>query len=406
MILLYGSAVIAGLLSVPSYAETRQMSGMRGLNTVPDARFDPAGTVTLTLSHVQPYTHGVLGAQFTERFYAAIRQSAEESNPLDDPIRLYPGMDFKIKLWGENKYLPQAALGLQSAFSHKRMAGEYLALSKRWHNFDATAGLGWGRFGSAGHFDNPLKVLPHFGKERQLDGEGANSPDAWFTGEQVGIFGGLSYATPIKGLSLTADWNADRYRAETAINDDLGEPRKTLKEAPAPWALGVQYQPTSWLNGMAGVIGGDTFMTRITLSPQPANWPGRASGRDDPMPLRPYPAASTSPNRAMLMAKHKGRRLEQVTPAAESGPVLTALLPLEAHDSTPLQIGRAARSLFNASGPEVAVLYLRPRYAGLQRPAYHYSPWTLYQRRCTRPRHSRRALDRYRVRCSHAAYDL
>lgn len=337
-------------------AETRQFSGMRGLNTVPDARFDETGRLTLNLSHISPYTHAVLGAQLTESVWVAIRQSAEGDDPLAAPRRLYPGLDTKIRLRAESARLPQIALGLQSAFGHKRHAGEFLALSKRFERFDVTGGIGWGRFAQAGHLKNPLKILPHFGEDRAIDGETSNSPGNWFTGERVGFFAGVSYALPIENLSITADYNADRYMAEVA---DTGH------EPPAPWSVGLQYQPYDCMNAGVGLIGGDRIMARLTLTPSVPGWPLAAS-KKEPMPVvRPYRPNGSNPDQARIDAEGDGRNLGQVT--LENGAAST-LLPVEAHETTPDQIGRAARYIMNNTAGDVGTIIVQPGFAGLRGP--------------------------------------
>ena len=128
---------------------------------------------------------------------------------------LYPGMDVKLELFDERRFRPQISVGLQSAFGHKRMAAEYLAMSKRYENFDFTLGFGWGRLATRGGLPNPilLNQLTGSAHSRDIDGEDPNSPKDWFTGD-IGIFGGFEYKLPVDGLSFKADITSDGWTAE------------------------------------------------------------------------------------------------------------------------------------------------------------------------------------------------
>ena len=111
------------------------MAGQLGLNTIPSARMDESGTARIGIGTVDPYIHGFIGFQLAEPFYVSLRQSGETSDILGDPDRLYPGVDFKLRLLEESRYLPDISLGVQSATGHKRMGGEYLVATKRYNDF-------------------------------------------------------------------------------------------------------------------------------------------------------------------------------------------------------------------------------------------------------------------------------
>ena len=341
-------------ISASAYAETRNFYGMRGLNTIPDARFDKKGTVNLTVSHADPYAHGSLGFQLTDNFYVALRQTADAESPFDTADGLYPGIDTKIKLLSETANRPQVALGLQSAFGHTRMAGEYLALSKRFHKFDFTGGVGWGRFAGAKHFKNPLRAISHFDKVRPIDGNIANDPSDWFTGQHVGVFGGFSYDLPIEGLTLTADWNSDRYYAEQIASN---------YNAPAPWSIGLQYQPVEYISAGIGVLGTDKIMGRVTFSPHIPDWPFRAA-KSEPMP----PVLTHRPENGQIAsisqdAAADGRRLHIIE---ETDSRVSSVLSIENFESAPEQLGRAMRYIARNAPADIGSFDITPQFAGLQ----------------------------------------
>ncbi len=331
--------------------------GALGLNTVPSARMNPAGTITIGLGHLDPYYNGFLGFQIAEPLFISLRQTAESLKFSDFNNRLYPGLDMKLRLLSETRARPEIAVGMQSATGHRRTAGEYIAMSKRYHDFDFTAGLGWGRFASAGHLGNPLKNLnSHFGNDRSLDGESPNKPSDWFTGDEIGLFAGVEYFTPLDGLSLKFDYGADTYAAETAA---------TGFNAPARWSAGLSYHLTQWLNIGAAMQGTDKFITRLTLKTHPGKWPHRAGEKKNAVPLRHFRTGLSLPAQMQQSAAREGLMLSNITRDTHTA---SAQLELAPHVSAPRQIGRAMVHMANHAGPAVEEIEIRPTMHGLQGP--------------------------------------
>lgn len=334
------------------------LMGPLGLNTVPNARMDEAGIMRLTASTLDPYTNVSLGFQIAEPLFVNLRQSMEVPGINADPDRLYPSIDIKLRLAEETSRRPEIALGLQSATGHKRMAGEYLVLSKRFLDFDLSAGIGWGRYGSAGQIDNPLSaIFGHFDKERELDAEMPNIPEDWFTGKKAGLFAGIEYFTPIDGLSLKADIGADRYAAEKAALDF---------NAPSPWSVGVNYSPAEWINLHAGTLGGDKLFASLNFQSPAGKWPGRSKDKGEPVPFRPYRTGLSLTGEMKKSASRKGVELTSL-----SRNVNGAAAELHfTHDAPlPRQIGRAARHMANHAGESIESLTVTPVYYGLRGPS-------------------------------------
>lgn len=367
---------IALLLCLFSQAAQAQMStpylmGPLGLNTVPNARMDKAGTVRATISTLDPYLNTSLGFQLADPLYISLRQTAEISNLNEEADRLYPGVDLKLRLNKETPTLPEVALGLQSAVGHKRMAGEYLALSKRYNDFDFTGGVGWGRLGSAGHFANPLKTFfSHFGKDRDLDGEMPNEPSDWFTGDKIGLFGGVEYYTPWEGLSLKLDYGSDRFKAEeNAFNYD----------PPSPWSAGLTYAPVDWANFSIGMQGTEKIMARLSLSSNIRNWRDRMHGRtSEPAYMRPFRNGLALPSRMELAAGQDNQILYDAKNEARNA---SAKLMLEEGLPAPFQIGRAAVHMANHAGPYIEEVSVTPTIMGLRGPSVNLMRRDLEQSR-------------------------
>lgn len=345
----------------PRHYPTATLQGPLGLNVVPSARMQESGTVSAGISTLDPYVHGYLGVQIASPLYINLRQSMEVSNVKDKPDRLYPGVDFKLKLAGETAITPEIALGLQNAVGHKRMAGEYLAFSKRWRDFDFTLGMGWGRFAGAAHFSNPLKIFgSHFGKTRNIDKEMPAGPSDWFTGDDIGVFGGVEYFTPLNGLSLKFDWGTDRYTMEKSTITGF--------DAPAPWSAGAVYRPASWIDFGVAAQGTDKVMGRISFNASPAKWPwGYKLSRDEnTVPFRNDRTAHPEPEQAELSAE----REEILIYATENSDAeIAATLDLDPSLTAPAQYGRAVKHLANHAGPDIEKITITPAVMNLRGPA-------------------------------------
>lgn len=288
---------------------------MIGLNTVPTARMDPAGTIRTGAGTSDPYSHAFLGMQIAKPLYINLRQSMMISSLGEKPSRVYPGMDIKLRLREEGRYMPEITFGMDSALGHKRFSSEYFALSKRYYDFDFTAGIAWGRLGSSGHITNPLaRISSHFEKDRNFLSEDAANPSDWFTGEQIGFFGGMEYHTPVDGLSLKADFNADAY---------TGEWRQFGFDSPSPWSIGFNYTPVEWASFGAAVIGLDKIMARLTFQGNIFDWKMSSSNRSGAEPVM-----------------HK---------IHDDGTRITGVFNLDPDRSAPAQIAAAARTLLKQS---------------------------------------------------------
>lgn len=193
------------LLSADAKAETYQsttprfnipsstLSGITGLNVVPNSRMDEVGTMRLGISTSDPYVFTFLGAQIAKPLYVNIRQSSEVSSLNDSAKRLYPGLDFKLRIMTETAKRPEVSVGTHSAFGHKRTSSEYLVFSKRKGNFDFTSGLAWGRLAGRGHINNPLRgISSHFDQARNYNSEKSQSINNWLTGKKLAFLAALN----------------------------------------------------------------------------------------------------------------------------------------------------------------------------------------------------------------------
>ncbi len=329
-----------------AFAEPKKSTnvmGMLGLNTIPNARFDEAGTMRIGMGTTDPYLHSFIGFQLADPLYVNIRQTSEISGLNDSADRLYPGVDFKLKLLEENNNRPAVAIGINSAFGHKRTASEYLSFSKRFHNFDFTGGVAWGQLGSAGHIKNPLSALSsHFEQRRNYNSEETQYFNDWFTGEDIGFFGGVEYFTPLDGLSLKGEYGA---------NDYVGERSITGFNAPAPWSVGLNYQPTEWIDLSASAIGTDKLMARISLQSNAKKWIGR-----DYKKTKNIGVISPRPdNKKIDFKNHKPTIINSIYSDSNK---ISADIEISNHNNAGVIIGRTARYLSNIAKPNIEIIEL------------------------------------------------
>ncbi len=329
-------------------------SGFLGLNTMPNARMDKEGTIRLGTGTLDPYLHGYIGIQIAKPLYLNIRQTAETSGLKDDAKRLYPGIDFKLRLREESANLPEISLGVQSALGHKRMSGEFIALSKRYNDLDFTLGLGWGRYGTAAHFNNPLAdISGHFDKNRDFNSESPNTPDNWFTGESVGIFGGVEYFLPIDGLSLKLDYGADRYTAEQQSFD---------YKVPSPWGAGLSYTHNNWISAAIGMQGTDKVMGRLSIQSTPASWPFTGKKYETPLQFYKKRPENLSIEKIKLSAEKADIELTNIIADKHQ---LHATLEIPQHTNAPQHIGRALRHIATYSGTDIEIINITPKHENL-----------------------------------------
>ena len=316
------------------------ISGFLGLNTIPSARLSKAGTIRGGVSALDPFVNGFIGVQIATPLYVQFRQTSETSGIFNDADKLLPGVDLKLRLIKEGPHHPAMALGIQSALGHRRMAGEYLALSKRYKNWDLTAGIGWGRYGTANHFNNPLGIFgSHFDQNRDLIGEDPNTPSDWFTGEHIGLFGGVEYFLPYDGLSLKFDYGSDRYSSETRLSD---------YKAPSPWGVGLAYNYKEWAHAALGIQGADKIMGRLSFSASPAKWP-----------FQNYQPSDTGAQYIRNTAVTSGR--------------LHSDLHLPNHANAPDFIGLAARHALSEDNQDFNEIALTLKSQNLTGPTIHLS---------------------------------
>lgn len=209
--------------------------GTTGLIDLPSARMEDDATIKIGAAFDERHRSYMLTYQATPWLEATFRYTGFEQFFFWD--RNY---EVKFRLLEETADLPQLALGLRDIVGTGVFGSEYFVASKRFGALDATLGVGWGRLADEGVFSNPLTNLSDRFAQREIDAElgGELATGSFFSGPNMGIFGGLEYDFERWPVTLVAEYNPDQY----LINQVNGE----LPPA-SPWSFGAKWE---WVPGV------------------------------------------------------------------------------------------------------------------------------------------------------------
>ena len=203
--------------------------GITGLIDIPTARFDVDGTFAAAASTDERHKQFSITYQATPWLQGTFRYTGFNKFFYWD--RNY---EFKARLWEETPSVPQLAVGIRDMVGTGVFGSEYLVASKHFGRTDVTLGIGWGRLAGDGSLSNPLtRIDDRFSTRSAETGLGGElSVGNFFSGKNVGVFGGLSHGFKKLPLTLMAEYNPDRYNWDS----ERGETRPK-----SPWSAGVTW---------------------------------------------------------------------------------------------------------------------------------------------------------------------
>jgi len=284
--------------------------GGAGLFDMRTARFYPDGYLVLGVSDSEPDDRYSMTVQALPWAEFTFRYSIIGAEQLYDR-----SFDLKFRLSHETEYIPELALGLQDILGTGVYSAEYLVATKQWGPLDITLGLGWGRLGSRGTFENPFGIFSKSLLERPNSNREGGAPlfSSYFRGPDVGLFGGIEYKTPIENLNLKVEYSSDAYTQEKAL---IG------KDYSFPVNYGLTYRPLPWLDMSLSMMHGRYVSFRVStlIDLASANW----TTRIDPAPRFRSRAAEPAPS----LLEHNG-------PVEESGTPVTRFVDLTAKRASP-----------------------------------------------------------------------
>ncbi len=225
-------------LSVASVAPAADF-GTTGLIDIPSARMMDDGEFKIAMSRQTVADIYSLNYQVTPWLESTFRYTifnpdkvAGSGDGLFD--RSY---EVKLRLIRERRIFPQVAIGIRDVLGTGAWGSEYLVATKSIGAFDLTLGTGWGRLAERDTFSNPLTSIANSFETRSAEtGRGGKvSFGNFFSGPEVGVFGGLSYELENWNTKLLVEYNSDSFQRERRLG--------TIPDA-SPVSYGVEWEPT------------------------------------------------------------------------------------------------------------------------------------------------------------------
>jgi hypothetical protein len=308
---------------------TPSLYGGIGLLDTRNARFMPDGYLAMNVDIKKPDNRITLTFQALPWLEASFRYSINYAlAPIGQRALYDRSFDLKARLFEEGRYMPQIAVGLQDFIGTGVYSAEYLVASKRYGPVDLSMGMGWGRLASRPTFTNPFCTIYATFCTRPGDTSVGGTPlfSSYFRGENVGLFGGIEYQTPVPDLTFKVEYSSDDYAHESSYRNNPSIVPKNY--APVPVNAGFSYRLWENIDLGIAVIGGReiSFDANIMINPTKPSWPYRL---DPPPPFVARPQGSSGAIAELRLNK-------RVAPAAPVWPVhFIDLATLNAPDNRP-----------------------------------------------------------------------
>ena len=278
-------SLIAGVAAASAAAQDRGITystyGTPGLIDMPTALVAPDGEFAGTVGASLDNQRTTMTFQITPRLMGSFRLGTTRDFylPQDDPrtgFYVDRSVDLRFRIVEEGARLPSISIGLQDFIAAGQYGAEYVVASKALNDsLRVTGGLGWGRFGSANGFSNPLGLLSQTFETRPADTD-AISDGQWFRGDAA-VFGGVEWAAT-DTLTLKAEYSSDAYDRET----ELG-----LVSVDSPINASLTWEPRPGFQIAANYLYGNTVGLTGTVLLNPNDRPFDGGFDPAPVPVAP-----------------------------------------------------------------------------------------------------------------------
>ena len=331
---------------------TQSDFGGVGLLQTPTARMAPTGELSVNANRTEPYSRYSFSAQPLDWLEGTFRYTAITNRPYG--AESFSGgqsykdkaVDAKVRLYQETHWLPQVALGFMDLGGTGLFSSEYLVASKRYGDFDFSAGIAWGYLGSRGDFGNPLGALDdRFDERPTAEGSGSFS-NGYFRGRPA-LFGGIAYQTPWAPLSL---------KLEVEGNDYKNEPRDNRFRQDSPVNVGMVYKLADSIDLSAAWERGNTAMFGITLHTNFVSRKAPVKTYDPPAPKLPAKVPTTPLDQvdwaavSQRLHDNAGYTVQRIT---QRGPELLVYGEQQRYFYSAKAVGRASRILDNSVNDQI-----------------------------------------------------
>ncbi|WP_342071511.1 YjbH domain-containing protein [Yoonia algicola] len=337
--------------------------GTPGLIEMPSAFSRPDAEIGVTLGGFENQQRASFNFQVTPRLSGTFRYSRFAEFTGQDTDDLYDrSFDFHYQLLTEGSLRPAVAIGLRDFLGTGNYSGEYLVASKTLSpRLRATVGLGWGRLGTEGGFENPLGVFDETLNQRPpLDfGDGGTpSFDQFFRGDAA-FFGGAEWRIS-DSWTATAEYSSDAYARETSLG---------VVERETPFNFGLSYAPGQDYILSAYALGGSELGLSATIIIDPTDRAARSGFEAAPVPVavRGRTSAALPSERALRDATATALLEEGIVLQSMdiSGRTVRVRFENERYRAEAQALGRVARVLTNTMPPSIEMFVLEPTRAGL-----------------------------------------
>lgn len=240
--------------------QIRNLFGEVGLVDMPSAHMAEDGQITVSVSALKDTQRYGFSFQALPWLEGSFRYSHLSNYNFHDYYDRSFGM--KLRLVEESMNWPDISLGIRDIIGTGVYGSEYLVASKHIaRDFDATIGVGWGRLASSGALPNPVGEIFSAAKIRQPPHQtGQIDFSQLFRGPDLGVFGGLSWHTPIPRLDFIVEYSSDRY---------VQEKRFGMLNESMPVNFGLAYRPLNHITLEAGFLYGNTYGLSLTVDADP-----------------------------------------------------------------------------------------------------------------------------------------
>lgn len=266
--------------------------GVPGLIDTPNARSAPDAEIAATVGGFRVQQRGSFTFQVMPRLSGTFRYAGINDRGAGREDTFDRSFDLRFQLLEETDTLPDIAIGLQDFLGTGLLASEYVVATKTiTDQLDVTVGLGWGRLGARGGFDNPLGAfsdvfLTRPALQNVARGEGGQIDANQFFRGDAAFFGGVSYAYSDK-LTIKAEYSSDIYTPATrggAIDDR------------SPFNVGLNYTYRPGLDLQLAYLYGSELAAgaTLTLNPRVRLAPGGRETAPPPVRVRPADRAAAA----------------------------------------------------------------------------------------------------------------
>lgn len=352
------------LVSAPMVVQAQEQRLAWGYNTygipgtidMPTAFGREDAELGLTVSNFKNQTRTSLTFQVTDRLSASFRYSfLYNIRSTPDPTgTVFPyifdrSFSLQYRFADEGRYRPALAIGINDLVGTGIYGGEYVVASKALTpKLRASLGLGWGRLGSYGGFDNPLAIFGDSFRTRPTDRGaqgGTFEPGAWFKGDAA-FFGSVEWQATDR-LRFIGEYSSDAYGREDGV----------AFERKSPFNLGVAYRYSDRTTISAHYLYGSEVGVQVSYALNPKK-PRNGSGLDSAPPpiLRRGGEVGVNVGGDRL-ARNAGNALAREGLALDgietSGKTLRIAIRNDRYMIASQAVGRAARVLTRVAPSEV-----------------------------------------------------